>query len=84
MVIQKELLLCESCGGVIAPIDQMRWLVQRLGPLAFANPTLMLVSHRELALVDEGVRQEDREKVSRAQHLSIQCPRCRRMTSFAV
>lgn len=80
---EKELLLCESCGGVLAPVDQIRWLVKRLGALAFANPTLMLVSHKELAVVDEGVKPET-ETVGREGHVSIQCPKCRRKTSLVV
>lgn len=81
--VEKELLLCEYCGSLIAPLDQLRWLAKRLGPLAFTNPTFMLVSHRELAVVDEGVKTEAKD-VQRAQHISIQCPKCRRKTALAV
>ncbi|MFA5042762.1 MAG: 4Fe-4S binding protein [Kiritimatiellia bacterium] len=81
--VEKELLLCECCGEVIAPLDQLRWLVRRLGPLAFTNPTLMLVSARELGLVSEGVKIEA-DKTVRSERLSIQCPKCRRKTAFAV
>jgi hydrogenase-4 component H len=81
--VEKDLLLCECCGEVIAPVDQLRWLVRRLGPLAFTNPTLMLVSTRELALVSEGVKITS-DKTVRAERVSIQCPKCRRKTAFAV
>ena len=81
--VEKDLLLCECCGEVIAPVDQLRWLVQRLGPLAFTNPTLMLVAARELALVSEGVKITS-DKAVRAERVSIQCPKCRRKTSLAV
>lgn len=80
----KELLLCECCGGIIAPVDQLRWLARRLGPLAFTNPTLMLVSHRELKVVDEGPRSADKEHIGRGQRLSIQCPHCRRKTALVI
>lgn len=79
--VEKDLLLCEYCGGVIAPLDQIHWLVKRLGPLAFTNPTLMLVSHSELAVVDEGVK-TDSEEALRSQRISIQCPKCRRKTAL--
>lgn len=81
--VEKELLLCEVCGGVIAPVDQIRWLVKRLGPLAFTNPTVMLVAGRDLRVVEQGVRVEGEEPL-RSDRLMIQCPRCRRKTSFAV
>jgi len=81
--VEKELLLCECCGEVIAPVDQIRWLVKRLGPLAFTNPTLMLVSLKELAVVDDGVKIES-DTAQRGQRISIQCPKCRRQTALAV
>ncbi|MDD5483312.1 MAG: 4Fe-4S binding protein [Kiritimatiellae bacterium] len=81
--VEKDLLLCECCGAVIAPLDQLRWLVRRLGPLAFTNPTLMLVSARELAVVGENVKIAA-DKTVRAARVSIQCPKCRRKSALAV
>lgn len=81
--VEKELLLCEICGGVLAPVDQIRWLVRRLGPLAFTNPTIMLVAGRDLQIVEEGVRPEG-EEILRSDRLMIQCPKCRRKTAYAV
>ncbi len=81
--VEKDLLLCELCGTVLAPVDQIRWLVERLGPLAFANPTLTMVIGRDLGLVDQGVRSEG-DEVPRSDRLSLQCPKCRRKTAFAV
>jgi hydrogenase-4 component H len=81
--VDKELLLCESCGCIIAPADQIRWIARRLGPLAFTNPTLMLASYKDLAVVDKGVKVET-EGAERSQRLNIQCPKCRRKTVFTV
>ncbi len=81
--IEKELLLCEVCGKVIAPIDQIKWLIKRLGALAFCNPTLMLASHKEFAVVDKGLV-EDSEYPVRARRINIQCPHCRRKTALSV
>ncbi|MGR8920156.1 MAG: 4Fe-4S dicluster domain-containing protein [Gammaproteobacteria bacterium] len=80
--VDKELVLCEVCGDVVAPRDQLRWLSDRLGPLAFANPTLMILKGQELGIVDDGVRQSDGEAV-RGDRLALQCPRCRRRSAFA-
>ncbi|MBM4141983.1 MAG: 4Fe-4S dicluster domain-containing protein [Lentisphaerae bacterium] len=79
----KPLLLCEGCGGAIAPLDQIRWLARRLGPLAFANPTVMLVAHDRLEVVGEGVT-PGAETAQRARRISILCPRCRRAAALAV
>lgn len=81
--VEKELLLCEGCGCIIAPVDQIRWLARRLGPLVFTNPTLMLVAHRELAVVDKGVKLQG-QGPPRAQRISIECPKCRRQAALAV
>jgi len=81
--VEKDLLLCDSCGCVIAPLDQLRWLARRLGPLAFTNPTLMLVSHKDLAVVDEGIKTETGPG-ERSERINIQCPKCRRKTVLAV
>ncbi len=81
--VEKELLLCESCGAVIGPLDQLRWLVRRLGPLAFTNPALMLVSARELALASDGVKTAG-DNTQRSERVGIQCPKCRRQSALVV
>lgn len=82
-MVEKELLICEGCGGVLAPIDQIKWLADRLGPLAFCNPTVMLVSYKELSVVDKGFEKESEYPV-RARHINIQCPHCRRKSALSV
>ena len=79
--VEKEMLLCEICGERLAPVDQLRWLIRRLGPLAFTNPTLMLVAGRDLSVVEDPVSTSG-ATVQRADRLRIQCPRCRRQTAL--
>ncbi len=79
--VEKKLLVCEVCGEQLAPVDQLRWLVRRLGPLAFTNPTLMLMAGRDLGLVEQAVKTVG-EDVQRADRLRIQCPKCRRATAL--
>ena len=43
----------------------------------------MLVSHGDLAVVDDGIKSEA-ENAQRAERVSIQCPKCRRKTVMAV
>ena len=81
--VAKELLLCEGCGEIVAPVDQLKWIARRLGAMAFCNPTLMLVSHKELAVVDKGF-DSGTANPQRARRVSIQCPHCRRKTSLTV
>lgn len=81
-VVEKELLLCEGCGEVIGAKDHITWLVKKLGPSAFSNPTIILTGLRKLEIVPEP---SPAEKISpealpskRADLFRILCPRCRR------
>ena len=80
--VEKPLAVCELCGETIAPVDQLRWLADRLGPIAFANPALMGIVARDLGLGDEGPVGQPGD-VTRGDRLALQCPRCRRRTAFA-
>lgn len=80
--IEKELVLCEVCGDVLAPADQLYWLAERLGPMSFANPTLAMFSGQRLGYVEAGVRNPSTTTL-RADRMAIQCPRCKRKTAGA-
>jgi ferredoxin len=81
--VEKDLVTCELCGAVIAPADQLRWIADRLGPVTYANPTLLMTMARSLGIVDPGVR-TDSPEIHRADRLKIHCPRCRRQTALSV
>jgi hydrogenase-4 component H len=78
-VIEKELVLCECCGEIIAPYDQILWVAKRLGPLTFTNASLMLLYLRnlDLALKEENTPQKQAE-LQRADRVKLLCPKCRR------
>jgi formate hydrogenlyase subunit 6/NADH:ubiquinone oxidoreductase subunit I len=80
--IEKELVLCEVCGDVLAPADQLYWLAERLGPLSFANPTLAMFAGQRLGYVEAGVRNPSTATL-RADRMAIQCPKCKRKTAAA-
>jgi len=80
--IEKELVMCEVCGDVLAPADQLAWLADRLGPLSFANPTLAVYSGLQLGYVEKGVRSQS-ETPLRSDRVALQCPKCRRKTAHA-
>jgi len=76
-VIELELVMCEVCGEVITTRNHLRWIANKVGELAFANPTLMLIKLGELGLVEETTpRSEPAPYRSDTQRLL--CPRCRR------
>lgn len=78
--IEKELQLCEVCGAVIACKDHLQWIAQRIGELAYSNPTLYQTRLKGLGVMDENLLACAKDK-SRADRQKILCARCRRETS---
>lgn len=77
--IEKEFALCECCGEVIAPVDQILWVVKKLGPLTFSNTTIMLFFMRNLDLsLKQKFIVEEEVELNRADRIKVICPRCRR------
>jgi len=79
--VEKELLFCEFCGAPITTVDHLKWLAKKLGPLAFSNQALILVSHKELSLVDK-TAPRDKRPAWRTDYMRILCPKCRREVIF--
>jgi len=72
----KELVVCSHCGEIVAPLDHLKFLAKKVGPLSYANPTLLLARHLELKLIEDSIPYESGHK--RAGHLQLICPNCRR------
>ncbi len=80
--VEKELVMCEVCGGLLAPADQLLWLAERLGPVSFANPTLAMFAGTGLGCVEKGVKSQS-ESPLRQDRMAMQCPKCRRQSAWA-
>jgi hypothetical protein len=80
--IEKELVMCEVCGELLAPADQLQWLADRLGPASFANPTLAMFTGQRLGYVEKGVRNTS-VSILRTDRMAIQCPKCKRKSAQA-
>lgn len=72
--IEKELVICELCGTILTAKDHLRWLARKLGTLAYGNPTLLLVSQRELIPVESGTQGVE---MRRPDIFKVLCPKCR-------
>lgn len=72
--IEKELVVCELCGGIVTTKDHLKWLARRLGTLAYGNPTLLLASQRELIPVESG---KTGDSIRRPDAFKVLCPKCR-------
>lgn len=73
---KKELVICENCGGIVGCLDHLKFLAKKVGPLLFANPTLLLARHDELKLLEK--QRGENSPHPRAGHLKLLCPGCRR------
>ena len=79
--IEKALQLCEVCGAVVGCKDHLEWVAQRLGELAFGNPTLYL-SHLETMGVSDPPLAKLHAEGGRGDRVKVLCARCRRKTTL--
>jgi len=75
--IEKELVLCDMCGAVIATKEHLRWLADRLGTKRYANPTLLLIAEQKLELLGPSSARPDIAP-DRSDIIRVLCPHCRR------
>jgi len=75
--IEKELVLCESCGSVVTTKDHLRFIADETGVKGFSNPNLILAREEALGLVEFSLP-EKRESPQRSDMMRVLCPRCRR------
>ena len=74
-----ELQLCEKCGATIGTKKHLIWLYEKLGPLAYTNPSLLLAKSGELSTKpQEGIRQAERGKeIQTSDFMRILSPKCK-------
>jgi len=77
--IEKDLVICESCGKPICPCDQYAWVAKKLGPLTFSNASLLLFYLRSagLAIKEKFIPLKDKP-LNRSSRVKILCSSCRR------
>ena len=80
--VEKELAICEMCGGVVGTKDHLRWIAKRLGSIAYSNPTLILSGMEELSQMEQIYERSKERETSREDIFRILCPDCRRKVFF--
>ena len=53
-----ELQPCEKCGEIIGTKKHLIWLYEKLGPLAYTNPSLLIAKSGELTKKPEDVHKD--------------------------
>jgi len=75
-----ELQLCEKCGDVVGTKKHLAWIYDKLGPLAYTNPSLLLAKGAELAPAEElsgKQKQPQDDEVLPKDFMQILCPKCK-------
>lgn len=75
-----ELQMCEKCGALVGPKKHLVWIYEKLGPLAYTNPSLILAKSGQLATgagipPDAGKRGDI--PASTSDMTRILCPKCK-------
>jgi hydrogenase-4 component H len=79
-VIEHDLVICEVCGAIVGTIKHLRWIAERLGAKAYANPTLIVAADGSMRLAARDGGRGDEPTLARSDMMRIQCPDCRRTT----
>ena len=75
--VEGELIVCDHCGEFITARKHLEWIARRLGPIAYANPNLVLADWDRRGLVENVPRRGD-HPLDRTDNLRFLCPGCRR------
>lgn len=74
-----ELQLCEKCGAIIGTKKHLVWLYEKLGPLAYTNPSLLLAKSGELSKKPQEIQKQapPEAEVRTSDFMRILCPKCK-------
>lgn len=72
-----ELQLCEKCGAVIGTKKHLVWLYEKLGPLAYTNPSLLIAKSGELTKKPPQVQKQNQQNPQTSDFMRILCPKCK-------
>jgi ferredoxin len=74
-----ELQMCEKCGELIGARKHLIWLYEKLGPLAYTNPSLLLAKSGELSTKpQQAIEEAEKEQeIQTRDFMLILCPKCK-------
>ena len=74
-----ELQLCEKCNAVIGTKKHLTWLYNKLGPLAYTNPSLLIAKNNELTAKPESITQQEQadRDTEASDFMRVLCPKCK-------
>ena len=72
-----EIQLCEKCGAILSTKKHLVWLYEKLGPLAYTNPSLLLAKSDELLGARQDLPQQTGNGVQTGDFMRLLCPQCK-------
>jgi formate hydrogenlyase subunit 6/NADH:ubiquinone oxidoreductase subunit I len=72
-----ELQLCEKCGAVIGTKKHLVWLYEKLGPLAYTNPSLLIAKSGQLTETPPVSQPQPQQPAQPRDFMKILCPKCK-------
>jgi len=78
--IEHELVICEACDVVVGTKKHLRWVAEKLGAKAYANPTLIVAADGAMSLAAKDAGRSDEPSLARNDMMRVLCPACRRTT----
>jgi formate hydrogenlyase subunit 6/NADH:ubiquinone oxidoreductase subunit I len=76
-VHEYELQLCEKCGALIGTRKHLIWLYEKLGPLAYTNPSLLLAKSEDLLKLRSEAQPSQQDETQTSDFMRILCPKCK-------
>jgi ferredoxin len=75
-----EIQMCEKCGAFVGPKKHLIWIYEKLGPLAYTNPSLLIAKSGQLATdlekIDSAGQKADNPPQT-SDFMRILCPKCK-------
>ena len=68
--------LCEKCGATIGTKKHLVWLYEKLGPLAYTNPSLLIAKGNELGIKPQDITPPAKAAAA-SDFMRILCPKCK-------
>jgi len=79
-----ELQLCEKCGALIGTKKHLVWLYEKLGPLAYTNPSLLIAKSGELTTSPQEIHQPPQQEAQTGDFMRILCPKCKSQINISL
>jgi len=76
---ERELLICDNCQAIITTKDHMRFIHEKLGPLAYSSISNLNMLNERLRLAGTGdTKVKIKDELKRKDTFNVLCPNCNR------